>query len=105
PAIRTRSQVTMFGANPHSGRYGFFPLHTDTPKSAGGEQNSESVVFTPNLLDGMVTERIVGRAEVREMFLSPNGNVAGCLVTEGHLRQGSRIRVVRVGVVIYDGQL
>ena len=53
-----------------------------------------------------IKERIVGLAEVRDIFRSPRfGNVAGCLVMDGHVRRNSPIRVLRDNVVIYEGEL
>ncbi|CAN5329362.1 translation initiation factor IF-2 [soil metagenome] len=53
-----------------------------------------------------IRERIVGLAEVREVFRSPKiGAVAGCMVEEGYVRRASPIRVLRDNVVIYEGEL
>ncbi len=49
-------------------------------------------------------ERQTGAAEVRELFRVPKvGVIAGCMVTEGELHRNDKVRVVRDGVVIYDG--
>ena len=53
-----------------------------------------------------IKEQIVGLAEVRDIFRSPRyGNVAGCLVMDGHVRRNNPIRVLRDNVVIYEGEL
>jgi len=53
-----------------------------------------------------VRDQIVGLAEVREVFRSSKfGQVAGCLVTEGHVRRNNPIRVLRDNVVIFEGAL
>jgi translation initiation factor IF-2 len=50
-------------------------------------------------------ERIIGRAEVRETFHVPKvGTIAGCYVTDGKIERGQPIRVLRDGVVLYDGR-
>jgi translation initiation factor IF-2 len=50
-------------------------------------------------------ERALGAAEVREVFQIPKiGAIAGCYVTDGKIERGQRIRVVRDGVVFYDGK-
>ncbi|HUX81394.1 MAG TPA: translation initiation factor IF-2 [Halothiobacillus sp.] len=56
---------------------------------------------------GMETqEKIVGLVEVRDVFRSPKfGAVAGCMVTEGLIRRGNPIRVLRDHIVIYEGEL
>ncbi len=58
------------------------------------------------LLSPEKTEQIVGVAEVRETFKIPKvGTVAGCRVLEGRIRRGDRVRVIRDGVVIYEGAI
>ncbi len=58
------------------------------------------------LLSPERTERVVGLAEVREVFKIPKvGTVAGCRVVEGRLRRSDRIRLIRDGVVIYEGAI
>ena len=51
-------------------------------------------------------ERIVGIAEVRQVFRHPKfGQIAGCMVKEGMVRRNLPIRVLRDNVVIFEGQL
>lgn len=51
-------------------------------------------------------EEILGIAEVRDTFRSPRfGQVAGCMVTEGHVYRNKPIRVLRENVVIFEGEL
>lgn len=51
-------------------------------------------------------EKVTGEAEVREVFQAPKvGAVAGCYVTDGYVKRGSHVRVLREGVLIYDGVL
>ncbi len=58
------------------------------------------------LLSPEKTEQVVGVAEVRETFKIPKvGTVAGCRVVEGRIRRGDRVRVIRDGVVIYEGTI
>jgi translation initiation factor IF-2 len=58
------------------------------------------------LLKPEVKEEIVGLAEVREVFrASQFGTVAGCLVTEGVIKRGNPVRVLRDNVVIHQGEL
>lgn len=53
-----------------------------------------------------VQERILGLAEVRDVFRSSKlGQIAGCLVTEGVVRRHNPIRVLRDNVVIFEGEL
>jgi translation initiation factor IF-2 len=58
------------------------------------------------LLAPEIRENIVGLAEVKEVFTSPKlGNIAGCIVMEGHVKRSNPIRVLRDNVVIYEGEL
>ena len=58
------------------------------------------------LLAPEIREQIVGLASVKEVFRSPKfGDVAGCIVSEGHVKRSNPIRVLRDNVVIYEGEL
>lgn len=58
------------------------------------------------LLSPEKSEKTLGNAEVRETFKVPKvGTVAGCLVTEGKIKRSDRVRLIRDGVVIYEGTL
>ncbi len=58
------------------------------------------------LLSPEIRENIIGIAEVKEVFTSPKlGNIAGCIVSEGHVKRSNPIRVLRDNVVIYEGEL
>jgi translation initiation factor IF-2 len=61
-------------------------------------------------LSGMLApetrEKFLGNAEVLEVFtISKVGNVAGCRVTEGVVRRGAHVRLIRDNVVIHEGEL
>ena len=59
------------------------------------------------LLEPTITEKILGHAEVRELFhVSRFGTIAGCYVTDGKISRASEgVRVVRDNVVIYESKL
>ncbi|HKL19528.1 MAG TPA: translation initiation factor IF-2, partial [Halalkalibaculum sp.] len=58
------------------------------------------------LLSPDISEKLVGNAEVREIFkVSKVGTIAGCYVTDGKILRNNPVRVVRDGVVIYDGEI
>ena len=51
-------------------------------------------------------ESVVGTVEVRNVFrISKVGTVAGCMVTDGVIRRGSSVRLIRGGVVVHTGEL
>ncbi|HCK08563.1 MAG TPA: translation initiation factor IF-2, partial [Candidatus Latescibacteria bacterium] len=56
------------------------------------------------LLKPTVDERVVAAAEVRETFSVPRiGTIAGCFVSEGQILRSSQVRLLRDGVVVYEG--
>lgn len=58
------------------------------------------------MLDPIFEEKVIGNAEVRETFkVSKVGTIAGCFVTNGVIKRNSDIRVVRDGIVVYEGHL
>jgi len=58
------------------------------------------------LMDPTYKEHPVGSAEVRETYTIPKvGTIAGCSVTEGKIERGQTMRLIREGVVVYDGKI
>ena len=51
-------------------------------------------------------EIVIGQAEVRETFkVSKIGTIAGCIVTDGSIIRDALVRVLRDGIVVYEGKL
>jgi len=58
------------------------------------------------MMESTFEERILGRAEVREVFVIPKiGAIAGCSVLSGKIERGQRVHLVRDGVVVHDGRI
>ena len=58
------------------------------------------------MLAPTIKENLLGYAEIREVFnVSKAGKIAGCMVTEGMVKRGARVRLVRDEVVIHEGEL
>jgi translation initiation factor IF-2 len=58
------------------------------------------------LLAPTLRERLLGNASIREVFnITRVGKVAGCMVTEGSVRRGAKVRLLRDNVVIHEGSL
>ena len=84
-------------------------------ESNGIEVSYYSVIYdliedTKRLLSGLLkpiySEKILGLAEVKEVFKSPEfGLVAGCMVTEGSVKREKHVRVLRDSIVIHEGEL
>lgn len=67
------------------------------------EEIEEAIV---GMLDPEYEEKVLGEAEVRQLFkFSKVGTIAGCYVTEGVIKNGEKARVIRDGIVIYDGNI
>lgn len=61
-------------------------------------------------MEGMLApefqEKIICNIEIREVFkITRVGTVAGCMVLDGKINRGSKVRVIRDGIVIYSGEL
>ncbi len=56
------------------------------------------------MLDPEFEEKVIGNAEVRKLFkFSKVGTIAGVMVTSGIIKNKSKVRIIRDGVIIYDG--
>ena len=85
-----------------------------TAKQKGVDIRTYSIIYQllddiTGMLTGMMapkfTEENTGQAEVREVFKIPKGVVAGSVVVDGRLIRGGMVRVIRDGVVHYEGEL
>lgn len=58
------------------------------------------------MLEPEYEEVVTGQAEVRELFkVSRIGTIAGCMVTDGIVKRDALVRILRDGIVIYEGKL
>ena len=84
-------------------------------KKAGISINTYNIIYDliddvkallGGLLSPVVREEQLGQAEVREVFKVPKlGQIAGAIVTDGTINRGAKVRVIRDGVVIYEGEV
>jgi translation initiation factor IF-2 len=91
------------------------PQARDLARRDGVEIRYYSIIY--NLIEDMrgtlsgllaptLRERFLGNASIREVFnITKVGKVAGCLVTEGTVRRGAKVRLLRDDVVIHEGTL
>ena len=61
-------------------------------------------------MEGMLApemkEEVLGTAEIREIFkISKVGSIAGCMVMDGKIARNAKIRIIREGVVVHEGEL
>ncbi|OQX74499.1 MAG: translation initiation factor IF-2 [Campylobacteraceae bacterium 4484_4] len=115
----TESDIALAEASEHAVILGFNVRPTgavkEKAKKAGVEIKTYNVIYdliddVKALLGGMLSpitrEEQLGQAEVREVFNVPKlGQVAGCMVTDGLINRGAKVRVIRDGVVIYEGEI
>ncbi|AHI53975.1 translation initiation factor IF-2 [Spiroplasma sabaudiense Ar-1343] len=58
------------------------------------------------MLDPIFEEKVLGQAEVRQIFRhSQVGTIAGCHVIDGVIPRGSKLRILRDGIIIFTGEL
>ncbi|SFV57621.1 Translation initiation factor 2 [hydrothermal vent metagenome] len=114
----TENDVALVGNSENCVLLGFNVRPTGSVKALAKQRNVDirtySIIY--QLLDDMTmmltgmmapkfTEENTGQAEVREVFKIPKGMVAGCIVNDGKLIRGGMVRVIRNGVVTYEGEL
>lgn len=84
-------------------------------ETSGIEIRTSSIIYQiiediEKALTGMLEpefkEMYLGRIEIKKVFkVAKVGNVAGCVVVDGKVKRDSNIRIVRDGVVVYEGKL
>ena len=91
------------------------PQARDLARRDGVEIRYYSIIY--NLIDDMrgalsgllaptIRERFLGNASIRDVFnITKVGKVAGCMVTEGAVRRGAKVRLLRDNVVVHEGTL
>ena len=58
------------------------------------------------MLEPVEQKTVVGHAEVRAIFrISKIGNIAGCRVIDGEVRRNARVRILRAGELLYEGDI
>ena len=91
------------------------PQAQELARTAGVDIRYYSIIYNviddiksalTGLLSPDLKEEFLGNAEIREVFnISKVGKVAGCLVTEGSIKRGAQVRLLRDNVVIHEGSL
>ena len=114
----TENDVELVSNSENCVLLGFNVRPTGAVKASAKQKNVEiktySIIYQllddiTMMLTGMMapkfTEENTGQAEVREVFKIPKAIVAGCVVNDGKLVRGGMVRVIRDGVVTYEGEL
>ncbi|ARR01184.1 translation initiation factor IF-2 [Campylobacter porcelli] len=115
----TQSDISLASASQNCVILGFNIRPTgeikEKAKEKGVEIKTYNVIY--NLLDDVkallsglmspvITEEDLGQAVIRQVINVPKvGQIAGCMVTEGIISRGAKIRVIRDGVVVFEGNI
>ncbi len=107
-AAASKAIIIAFNSRPVGGA-------KNLAEKMGVEIKQYSVIYqalddVENAMKGMLApkyqEVTIGNAEVRQTFkISKVGTIAGCYVTDGKLERNAGVRVIRNGVVVFDGKL
>jgi translation initiation factor IF-2 len=109
-SLATASNAIVIGFNVRA-----IPQARDLAKRDGVEIRYHSIIYElidevkaamGGLLSPDTQEDFIGYAEIRQVFgVSKIGRVAGCMVTEGVIKRGCKVRLLRDNVVIHEGSL
>ncbi len=114
----TESDITLANAS-NAIVIGFNVVPSNSTKEIAKEYGVEMRLYTiiykvveemeqamKGMLDPEFEEKETGTAEVRKLFkFSKVGTIAGVMVTSGVMKNNSKVRIVRDGVIIYDGTI
>ncbi|MEC8108962.1 MAG: translation initiation factor IF-2 [Pseudomonadota bacterium] len=109
-SLATASNAIVIGFNVRA-----IPQARDLAKRDGVEIRYHSIIYElidevkaamGGLLSPDTQEDFIGYAEIRQVFgVSKIGKVAGCMITEGVIKRGCKVRLLRDNVVIHEGSL
>ena len=109
-SLAAASQAMVIGFNVRA-----IPQARDLAKRDNVEIRYHSIIYElidevkaamGGLLSPVSQENFIGYAEIRQVFsVSKSGKVAGCMVTEGIIKRGCKVRLLRDNVVIHEGSL
>ena len=109
-SLAAASQAIVVGFNVRA-----IPQARDLARRDGIEIRYHSIIYElideiKSAMSGLLSpdkqEEFIGYAEIREVFsVSKLGKVAGCFVTEGIIRRGCSVRLLRDNIVIHEGSL
>ncbi|MEK9759651.1 MAG: EF-Tu/IF-2/RF-3 family GTPase, partial [Candidatus Puniceispirillum sp.] len=109
-SLATASSALVIGFNVRA-----IPQARDLAKRDGIDIRYHSIIYelideVKQAMGGLLSpdhqEDFIGYAEIRQVFgVSKVGKVAGCMVTEGVIKRGCKVRLLRDNVVIHEGSL
>ena len=115
----TQSDIALASASANSVILGFNVRPTGEVKELAKERGvsikTYNIIY--NLIDDVkallgglmspvISQEELGQAVIKQVISVPKiGQIAGCLVTEGSINRGAKIRVIRDGVVVFEGNV
>ena len=115
----TQSDIALASASANSVILGFNVRPTGEVKELAKERGvsikTYNIIY--NLIDDVkallgglmspvISQEELGQAVIKQVITVPKiGQIAGCLVTEGSINRGAKIRVIRDGVVVFEGNV
>jgi len=114
----TESDVVLANAS-NAIILGFNVVPSNTTKDIAKEYNVDIRLYTiiyklveemesalTGMLDPEYEEKVIGTVEIRKIFkFSKIGNIAGCYITDGIVKNNSNVRIIRDGIVIGDDKI
>ncbi len=106
-ASASHAIVIGFGVRPTGGA-------VKTSKSERIEIRTYNVIYDvidevkaamAGLLKPELIERVLGKAEIRQVFSVAKGKIAGCFVSEGKIQRSAKVRLVRDSVQVWEGDI
>ncbi|WP_120820284.1 translation initiation factor IF-2 [Helicobacter pylori] len=115
----TENDLSLVSSSEHAVILGFNIRPTGNVKNKAKEYNVSIKTYTViyalieemrsillGLMSPIIEEEHTGQAEVRETFSIPKvGTIAGCVVSDGVITRGIKVRLIRDGVVIHSGEI
>ncbi|MDR1461064.1 MAG: translation initiation factor IF-2 [Campylobacteraceae bacterium] len=115
----SESDITLASASTNSVILGFNVRPTgivkEKAKALGVEIKTYNIIYNliddvkgilSGLMSPIIREENLGQAQVKEVFVVPKvGAIAGCMVTDGSINRGAKVRVIRDGIVVFEGTI
>lgn len=115
----TQSDIALASASANSVILGFNVRPTGEVKELAKERGvsikTYNIIYNliddvkallSGLMSPVISQEELGQAVIKQVITVPKiGQIAGCLVTEGSINRGAKIRVIRDGVVVFEGNV
>ncbi|MDH4129753.1 MAG: translation initiation factor IF-2 [Spirochaetota bacterium] len=108
--LASASNAIIVGFHVHPNSKAFNLAHRENVEIRKHSIIYDAIDSIKNAMEGMLSpelrEEITGQAEVRELYKVPKvGVIAGCYVQSGKILKNSRLRIIREGIEVYEGDV